>query len=253
MATWDNTVVTQLGMNLQAKLDAGAQLRLTKAMTSTSYVNPTTLERQTTISNAKQTLILNDVIPLDGGHSIFPITLSNLGLTTAYTLNQIWVFANDPDLGEIPYFIAQAEEPDTVPTETELRDFTITYRFDLIRANATGGFKPSIDPLALATKSDILALQGKVTELKDETTIEVGTITLSNTKVYPHSNASVTVSLQQPRRSLDYIVHAVVVSSSGNVETVETYDYQLNGFKLRYTGSAASATIKYYVWGGMTA
>lgn len=250
MATWANTVVTQLGLNLQAKLEASTQLTLTKAVTSTNYVNPDTLIRQTTMPNQKQTLILNDVIPMEGGKAVFPITLTNINLTESYTLHQIGVFATDPDLGEILYFIAQAEQPDPIPTAAELPDFTITYRFNMIKANA-GNIVATIDPTALATKLDVLTLQGRTTALEKHTAFEIGQLTLANTRTYPHSNAVGTVALTLPRLSMDYLVHTEVLVTSGSIEGVEIYDKQLNGFKIRYSGSAASATIKYYVSGGM--
>ena len=52
---------------------------------------------------------------------------------------------------------------------------------------------------------------------------------------------------------MDYVVNVEVTAAAGNIQTVEVYDKQLNGFKLRYDGSATSATIKYYVTGGMQA
>lgn len=250
MATWKNTVVTQLGLNLQAKLEASAQLKLTRAVTSTNYVNPDTLVRQTTMTNQKQTLILNDVIPMDGGKAIFPITLTNINLVTGYTLNQIGVFATDPDLGEILYFIAQAEQPDPIPPASELPDFTITYRFSMIKANA-GSIVATIDPAALATKIDVVTLQGRTTAIEKHTDFEIGQLTLTNIRAYPHSNAVGTVSLILPRLSMNYLVNLEVLTTAGSIEGVEVYDRQLNGFKIRYSGSAASATIKYYVSGGM--
>lgn len=160
MATWQNAVVTQRGLNLQAKLEAGSTLMITKAVSSTNYVNPATLDRMTEIPNQKQTLIMNDVVPIDGGRAIFGVMLTNINLTESYILNQIGVFARDPDLGEILYFVAQAEEPDTIPSAAALPDFSITYSFNMIIANA-GIISAAIDPLALATKDDILALRAK--------------------------------------------------------------------------------------------
>lgn len=80
---------------------------------------------------------------------------------------------------------------------------------------------------------------------------EIGQLILANTRAYPHSNAIGTVALVLPRLSMDYLVSIEVLVTSGSIEGVEVYDKQLNGFKIRYSGSAASATIKYYVSGGM--
>ena len=80
---------------------------------------------------------------------------------------------------------------------------------------------------------------------------ESGQVALSNTLEYPFSNSEVTVNLQKPRDTLNYRVIAEVASSVGVVGEIIVYDKQLNGFKVRHTGSATSVTVKYYVVGGM--
>ncbi len=82
---------------------------------------------------------------------------------------------------------------------------------------------------------------------------EAGNVVISNNQVYPFNSGVATVALNTLRQNLDYVVNAEVVSAFGNVQTVEVYDKQLNGFKIRYDGSATSVTIKYYVTGGMQA
>lgn len=82
---------------------------------------------------------------------------------------------------------------------------------------------------------------------------EAGNVVISNNQVYPFNSGVATVALNTLRQNLDYVVTAEVVSAFGNVQTVEVYDKQLNGFKIRYDGSATSVTIKYYVTGGMQA
>ena len=42
-----------------------------------------------------------------------------------------------------------------------------------------------------------------------------------------------------------------VVSADGLVGDIEVYDKALNGFKIRYTGSAKNVKLRYYVQGGM--
>ena len=50
-----------------------------------------------------------------------------------------------------------------------------------------------------------------------------------------------TVPIKEKRSNLDYVVEVEIVSSNGNVEQIEVFDKQLNGFKIRFTGSAKSA------------
>jgi len=78
---------------------------------------------------------------------------------------------------------------------------------------------------------------------------EIGTITLTNNQLYPFNNSRLTVNLRTPRNTLNYTV--LVEHNAINEGKVIVTDKQLNGFKLEYTGSAVSVTVKYYVRGGM--
>lgn len=80
---------------------------------------------------------------------------------------------------------------------------------------------------------------------------EKGSVTITNSQVYPFNAGIATVALGTPRENLDYIVNTEISAAVGNVQAIEVYDKQLNGFKIRYDGSATSVTIKYYVTGGM--
>lgn len=225
MATWQNAVVTQRGLNLQAKLETGSTLMLTKAVSSTNYVNPATLDRMTEIPNQKQTLIMNDVVPIDGGRAIFGVMLTNINLTESYILNQIGVFARDPDLGEILYFVAQAEEPDTIPSAAALPDFSITYSFNMIIANA-GIISAAIDPLALATKDDILALRAKDKQQDDSlSTIDADILALQekdkqhDTELSNKASTNTVYTKQQTDASLAKKANADAVYTKQQTDT----------------------------------
>lgn len=67
------------------------------------------------------------------------------------------------------------------------------------------------------------------------------------------SHSVKTIPLGTRRDTLDYIVSAEIQGDTTNVGDVVIYDKQTNGFKVKYTGSTASATIKLYVHGGNAA
>lgn len=96
--------------------------------------------------------------------------------------------------------------------------------------------------LALA----LLATQ--VAEFKRNHAAEEHDVTLKNSDVFPFNNSATTVALDHIRASKDYDVKAE--ATGNNVGDVIVYDKLLNGFKVRYTGSAKSADIKLYVKGG---
>lgn len=78
--------------------------------------------------------------------------------------------------------------------------------------------------------------------------------TLTNTQAYPFNNSTKTIALSadQTRVTKDYTVITEVESYAGDcVGEVLVSDKMLNGFKLRYTGSATEVNLKIYVQGGI--
>ena len=81
---------------------------------------------------------------------------------------------------------------------------------------------------------------------------EVGTTSLSNTQKYPFNSPGITIPIAKQRFNLNYDVEVEIISSLGGfVEEVIVYDKQLNGFKIKFTGSATSVSLKYKLVGGM--
>lgn len=108
----------------------------------------------------------------------------------------------------------------------------------------------AVDLLLNYTKQRDWAHTDKETELSSETIGEVGTVTLSNSETFPFNNSQVSVSLTKARSTLNYIVIAEVTAATGNVGEIVISDKLVNGFKIAFTGSATSATVKYKVIGG---
>lgn len=81
---------------------------------------------------------------------------------------------------------------------------------------------------------------------------EIGTVTLENGSIYPFNSSVQTVALVTPRDTTNYMVDTYIVSpaDNGNIGRIVVSDKLTNGFKIAYTGSASSATIKYIVRGG---
>lgn len=95
--------------------------------------------------------------------------------------------------------------------------------------------------VALQHEREITALDG-----------ETATITLKNTSAYPFNNSAKSVSLAKTRDTGDYTVDASVVTPAdgASVGRIVVTDKLKNGFKIAYTGGAASVTVKYTVRGG---
>lgn len=81
---------------------------------------------------------------------------------------------------------------------------------------------------------------------------EASEIVLNNTIPYPFNSSPTTVSLKQKRSSLTYSVKCEILETTGGfIDSIEVFDKQLNGFKMRFKGSAKSAKLRYSVSGGM--
>ena len=86
--------------------------------------------------------------------------------------------------------------------------------------------------------------------MADHDITETGTVTLTNSLKFPFNNSKRSVSLSKTRKTTNYVVLTEVTAFNGNVGNVEVTGKLTNGFQIGYTGSAASATIKYVVIGG---
>lgn len=99
-----------------------------------------------------------------------------------------------------------------------------------------------------------LVLQQQILQVQrqaDENKGEFGTVKVTSTRTFPFPSASITVPLKERRSTLNYTVTIEDITAvNGFVENVEIYDKQLNGFKVRYSGSAKEADIRYRITGG---
>lgn len=80
---------------------------------------------------------------------------------------------------------------------------------------------------------------------------EIKEVALKNSLDYPFNDSTQTIALEHERDSLTYRVGVEVLEADGLVGDIVVYDKALNGFKVRYTGSARNVKLRYYVTGGM--
>ena len=81
--------------------------------------------------------------------------------------------------------------------------------------------------------------------------VESHTVTLTNSQSYPFNNSARTIVLDNTRSTNNYIVDANVISADGQSGDITVYDKLLNGFKVKFEGSATSVTLKLNITGGM--
>ena len=124
---------------------------------------------------------------------------------------------------------------------------------DRITANA-GRITANTENIAANTENiaaNTESIAAAVAEYHTEFAVEEKTVSLSNSASYPFNNSKTTVALSPARVTQNYTVETEVTNADGNVGEVDITDKQLNGFKVAFTGSAKSVTLKIKIRGGI--
>ena len=116
MAEWSNAIMTDVGNALQAKVNAGqTKLTFTKIKVG-SGVNATNPLALTDVISSKWETT-NIIVKREGKVVSVDTFITNNGITEAFRMSEIGLFANDPDKGEILYAYLTDPEPDRMPAE----------------------------------------------------------------------------------------------------------------------------------------
>lgn len=128
MNIWENTVLTDKGKALQAKLLSGQTLKIKRVTTGARKVPVVDLRQQIDVTEGGYDITLQPA-RTDGEKMIIPVLLENKGLKESYELWQVGFYAEDPDEGEILFCLAQAVQAKNIPSEEESPGFSITWDF----------------------------------------------------------------------------------------------------------------------------
>ena len=116
MAEWSNATMTDVGADLQAKVNAGkTKLTFTKIKVG-SGVNATNPLALTDVISSKWETT-NFVVKQEGKIVSVDTFITNNGITEAFRMSEIGLFAQDPDKGEVLYAYLTDPEPDRIPAE----------------------------------------------------------------------------------------------------------------------------------------
>ena len=116
MAEWSNVTMTDVGADLQAKVNAGkTKLTFTKIKVG-SGVNATNPLALTDVISSKWETT-NFIVKQEGKIVSVDTFITNTGIHEAFRMSEIGLFAQDPDKGEILYAYLTDPEPDRMPAE----------------------------------------------------------------------------------------------------------------------------------------
>ena len=131
MNIWEHAVMTNKGIALLAKMTAGHSVSITKAQTGTGLVEADQLQSLTAVAGAKQDLGFSRIAYPETGKCALTCILNNGEVATGYTATQVGIFAEDPEEGEVLFFIAQAAAGTgtIVPSATEMPGYNAEWTF----------------------------------------------------------------------------------------------------------------------------
>lgn len=150
MANWNGLQMTNKGIALQAKVEAGVTLTITKLKIGSGVLpSGTDIKTLTDLISPEQNLSIGAKEP-NGDYCKISSTISNVGLTAGYYVRELGVFAQDPDEGEILYMYTTDGAPDYLPAEGGSTVISQEFSVNIAVSDATE-IEVTIDPGALAT------------------------------------------------------------------------------------------------------
>lgn len=171
MSNWGKPVLTKQGLKLQAKVDAGNAMQLTKCWLGSGMIGSgQQLEDLTELVAPVQTLPIASVTYSDDSHAcIISAVTDNSTVTTGYYLREFGIYAKDPDDGEILYAVASDSEPDFIPAKGTSTVISQEIGVALTFANAAN-VTAAVNTSATATISYVNTyVTNAVADLKDMT------------------------------------------------------------------------------------
>lgn len=135
MNIWENTVLTDQGKALQAKLLQGQTLKISRVTTGSKKVPIVDLRQQADVTEGGYDITLQPS-RTEGEKTVLPVLLENTGLKESYDLWQVGFFAEDPDEGEILFCISQASQAKHIPSEAESPGYSVTWDFYFNTSNS---------------------------------------------------------------------------------------------------------------------
>ena len=182
MAEWSNATMTDVGADLQAKVNAGkTKLTFTKIKVG-SGVNATNPLALTDVISSKWETT-NFVVKQEGKIVSVDTFINNTGIHEAFRMSEIGLFAQDPDKGEILYAYLTDPEPDRMPAEGGSVVVSQELTIGMVFSN-TGNVSLTVNMGALVTHEQ---LTEAVKQHNDDTNAHGGLLQNLKTQLSTHN------------------------------------------------------------------
>ena len=146
MAEWTPHILTSAGRKLQAKVETGTPLKLTRMKLGSGQE---TIEEADSLLDlvAAETDLSISSAEADGELCTVTGVLLTSSLNHGFYCREWGIFAQDPDIGEILYAVLIDEKPDWIPSNSPT-ELTITYCLNIAVANGSI-ISADVDPAGL--------------------------------------------------------------------------------------------------------
>ena len=178
MAEWTPHILTSAGRKLQAKVETGTPLKLTRMKLGSGQE---TIEEADSLLDlvAAETDLPISSAEADGELCTVTGVLLTSSLNHGFYCREWGIFAQDPDIGEILYAVLIDEKPDWIPSNSPT-ELTITYCLNIAVANGSI-ISADVDPAGLV---DVDMLHRYTHAMRRNTKYKAGDVVTSPT--LPH-------------------------------------------------------------------
>ncbi len=146
---WDNTVITNAGVELIKNMMSGETIVITAVKSGTGKVSESALSKQTDVADVKQNGTVQSIKNKDNAISV-SVLFENSGLAKGYTMNQIGIYAKTSDQTEILFAISQDNAGKEIPSESSMPYYSLVSNFNFSFSNDLS-ITSAVEPLGYVT------------------------------------------------------------------------------------------------------
>ena len=136
MSQWAGGVLTAAGRALQAKVEAGTVLNITKIKLGDGVETMDQVDTLTNLVSPKVELAISTA-QVSGETCTITGIMASSALSAGFWCREWGLFAQDPQLGEILYMVTLDSQPEWLPASTEAAQVSATYAMNIAVANST--------------------------------------------------------------------------------------------------------------------
>lgn len=146
---WENTVITNAGIELLKNALSGGTITVTAIKSGAGKVDVSALKSQTAVSLIKQSGTVQGVTKTNETIKI-GVLFSNAGLSAGYSMTQLGIYAKGSTGSEVLFAISQSTTGKEVPAESAMPSWSLVHNF-YIKLNNDVKMTATVDPEGYVT------------------------------------------------------------------------------------------------------